>query len=560
MNIDRRSFFAETARNLGEVLAIPEAQSVQETHKKQRTLTSGLAPFAGTWDKKQVRHLLKRTLFGVSQQDLQNFSGMTASQAVDALLNPGSMPNPPINNYNNRNFTDPDVAAGSTWVNANYSVLANGLRRISFKAWWMEQIIKQQPNIREKMTLFWHNHFATESDIIGSSQLLYIHHNLLRQHALGNFKTLVSEVTKNAAMLIYLNGDKNTKTAPDENYARELQELFTLGKGPDSKYTEADVKAAARVLTGWRVERTGVNSYFDSTRHDTTNKVFSSYYGSKTITGKTGTAGATETDELIDMIFLQEEVSKHICRKLYRYFIYYDIDAAAETNVIVPLAKIFRDNNFEIKPVLRALFLSEHFFDDLNKGCFIKTPSDFMAGMIRQYNLTVPETTLEIQYNMYNTLRGFGALLLEDLADPPNVAGWPAYYQEPMFYELWINSDTLPKRNQLSDLLISVGYKFSGATLVIDALAFANSFSTVTDINAFIDDVIFLLYPFEITKTQKDYLKSILLSGQSADYYWTDVWNTYKSNPGNTANTNYVNGVLRLMLKAIMNLAEYQLN
>jgi hypothetical protein len=129
-----------------------------------------------------------------------------------------------------------------------------------------------------------------------------------------------------------------------------------------------------------------------------------------------------------------------------------------------------------------------------------------------------------------------------------------------MFYELWINSDTLPKRNQLSDLLISVGYKFSGATLVIDALAFANSFSTVTDINAFIDDVIFLLYPFEITKTQKDYLKSILLSGQSADYYWTDVWNTYKSNPGNTANTNYVNGVLRLMLKAIMNLAEYQLN
>lgn len=560
MKIDRRSFFTASAQNLGDILAIPDVNQVQEVQKKQRILTTGLAPYAGTWDKKQVRHLLKRTLFGVSQQDLQNFSGMTASQVVDALLNPGSMPNPPINNYNNRNYTDPDVPAGSTWVNANYSVLANGLRRISFKAWWMEQIIKQQPNIREKMTLFWHNHFATESDIIGSSQLLYIHHNLLRQHALGNFKTLVTEVTKNAAMLIYLNGDKNTKTAPDENYARELQELFTLGKGPDSKYTEADVKAAAKVLTGWRVERTGVNSYFDSTRHDTTDKIFSSFYGNKVITGKSGTNGAQETDELIDMIFLQEEVSKHICRKLYRFFIYYDIDVATEANVIAPLAKIFRDNNYEIKPVLSALFKSEHFYDDLNKGCFIKTPMDFIAGLIRQYNLTVPETTLEIHFNMYNTLRTFGGLLLQELGDPPNVAGWSAFYQEPMFYEIWINSDTLPKRNQISDLLISVGYKFSGATLVIDALAFADTFSTVSDINAFIDDVIFLLYPFTITQTQKDYLKSILLSGQSSDYYWTDVWNTYKSNPGNTANTNYVNGVLRLMLKAIMNLAEYQLN
>lgn len=558
--MDRRSFFTETARNIGEVLAIPDINAVQDVKREQRILTTGLTPFAGTWDKKQVRHLLKRTLFGVSNQDLNNFSSLTAAQAVDALLISGTMPDPPVNNYNTRNYTDPDVPAGSTWVNAAFSPLANGLRRISFKAWWFEQIIKQDANIREKMTLFWHNHFATESDIIGSAQLLYIHHNLLREHALGNFKTLVTEVTKNAAMLIYLNGDQNSKTAPDENYARELQELFTLGKGPDSKYTEADVKAAARVLTGWRVERTGVNSYFDTNRHDTTDKIFSSFYGNKTIKGKTGTAGATETDELIDMIFLQEEVSKHICRKLYRFFIYYDIDAAAETNVIVPLAKIFRDNNYEIKPVLRALLLSEHFFDDLNKGCFIKTPTDFIAGLIKQFNLTVPEPNLETNFNMFNTLRGFSALLLQDPADPPNVAGWPAYYQEPMFYELWINSDTLPKRNQFSDLLISVGYKYSGSTLVIDALSFANSFSTVTDINQFIDDVIFLLYPFTITQTQKDYLKSILLSGQSSDYYWTDVWNTYKSNPGNTANTNYVNGVLRLMLKAIMNLAEYQLN
>lgn len=559
MKIDRRSFFTASAQNLGEILAIPDVNNTEEVQKKQRVLTTGLAPFAGTWDKKQVRHLLKRTLFGVSLADLNTFSALSLNDAIDRLLKEGTPPPPPVNDYNNRGIVDPDVPAGETWINAPISNF-NGLRRQSLRAWMIKQIINQETTLREKMTLFWHHHFATEADVVSHSPILYFHHALLRKHALGNFKVLVTEITKNAAMLIYLNGDKNVKTAPDENYARELQELFTLGKGPDSKYTEDDVKAAARVLTGWRVERNGVNSYFDSNLHDTTNKTFSSFYGNKVISGKSGTNGAQETDELIDMIFLQEEVSKHICRKLYRFFIYYDIDAATESNVIAPLAKIFRDNNYEIKPVLSALFKSEHFYDDLNKGCFIKTPMDFIAGLIRQFNLTVPETTLEIHFNMYNTLRTYGGLLLQELGDPPNVAGWPAFYQEPMFYEIWINSDTLPKRNQLSDLLISFGYKYSGATLVIDALAFADTFSTVSDINAFIDDVVFLLYPFNITQTQKDYLKSILLSGQSSDYYWTDVWNTYKSNPGNTANTNYVNGVLRLMLKAIMNLAEYQLN
>ncbi len=556
-SMDRRSFFKASVQELKQIPVLPE---ISENQKVRRKLSTGLETYSGTWDKNQVRHLLRRSMFGIRKADLEKFSSLTLTQCLDELLKSETLPSPPVNNYNNRNYTDPDVPVGDTWVNAAYSPTANGLRRISFKAWWMERIIKQNDTLLEKMTFFWHNHFSTESEIIGSSQILYWHHDLIRKNALGNFKTLVSEITKNAGMLIYLNGDKNTKTAPDENYARELQELFTLGKGPDSKYSEDDVKAAARALTGWRVERTGINSYFDATRHDTLDKKFSAFYGNKTITGKFGTNGATETDELIDMIFLQEEVSKYICRKLYRYFVYYEIDSNTETNVILPLAELFRNNNYEIKPVLRALLQSAHFYDDLNKGCYIKTPSDFIAGIIKNFAITVPEPTLEVNYGMFNTLRGLGALLLEDLADPPNVAGWQAWYQEPMFYELWINSDTLPKRNQATDILIAVGYKYSGSTLQIDALSFANSFSSVNDINAFIDDVIFLMYPFSITSSQKDYLKSILLSNQSSDYYWTDVWNTYKTNPGNTSNTNYVNSVLRLMLKTIMNLAEYQLN
>lgn len=557
MAINRRGFFTETAQAVAQQFAAPP--QLTEVQKTNRKLTTGLSPYQGTWGKKQAIHLLRRSLFGVKQTELDTFSQMSVTDAVAALMQVGTMPDPPINNYNNRNITDAAVQPGDTWINAGYDVSVNFLRVASFKGWWYKQIVEQKPNLREKMTLFWHNLFSTETNVVNHASIIYFHHNLLRNNALGNFKSLVTAVTKNAAMLIYLNGDKNTKNAPDENYARELQELFTLGKGPDSKYTEADVKAAARVLTGWRVERTGVNAYFDPTKHDTTDKVFSSFYNGYTIKGQSGTAGAAETDELIDMIFKQNEVAKFICRELYRFFVYYDIDAATEQNVITPLADIFRNNNYEIKPVLEALFKSEHFYDEMNMACYIKPPVDFLAGLLRQYNVIVPETTLEVQFGMYNTIRSFSGLIMQELGDPPNVAGWPAYYQEPQFYELWINSDTLPKRNQVSDMLIAYGYKFSGQTLLIDALAFADSFSNVADINKFIDDVVFLLYPFAISQTQKDYLKSILLSNQSQDYYWTDAWNTYKSNPGNTANTNYVNLVLRTMLKYLMNLAEYQL-
>jgi uncharacterized protein (DUF1800 family) len=202
-------------------------------------------------------------------------------------------------------------------------------------------ILQQDRSIREKMTLFWHNHFATETVDVSNANLLYKHANLLRTKALGNFKQLVRDISLDPAMLVYLNGRVNTATAPDENYARELQELFTLGKENNPNYAEADVKAAAKVLTGWRVDTT-VNtfpSYFTSSRHDATNKTFSSFYGNTTITGRTGTtAGDVELDDLLNMIFAKNvEVSRFMAKKLYRFFVHYDIDAAAETNVFQPL-------------------------------------------------------------------------------------------------------------------------------------------------------------------------------------------------------------------------------
>lgn len=270
-------------------------------------------------------------------------------------------------------------------------------------------------------------------------------------------------------MLRYLNGYLNVKTSPDENYGRELQELFTIGKGPNSKYTEGDVKAAAKVLTGYTVNATTISSAFDPTKHDTTNKQFSAFCNNKVITGKTGANGATELDDLLDMIFATDECALFICRKLYRFFVYYSIDAATEANVIAPLAAIFRSNNYEIKPVLQALLSSDHFFDPVNRACLIKSPIDFTVGLCRETEITFPATTDYInQYYMWDYLRTQAANMQQNLGDLPNVAGWPAYYQEPQYHELWINSDTLPRRNQLTDMMNNTGYARNGKKIVMD--------------------------------------------------------------------------------------------
>ena len=287
-------------------------------------------------------------MFGFTRTDINYFKTRTFLQSVDEILNPAApLPDPPVKEYNtpnNATIPDPNILQGTTWVNdPNNDGTVNSLRRASFKKWWMGVMINQDRSIREKMTLFWHNHFATETNDISNSQFVYKHHTLLRTNVLGNFKSLTRAVTIDPAMLVYLNGQFNTAKAPDENFGRELQELFCCGKGPDSLYTESDVKAAAQVVTGWRNNTTTLSSYFDATRHDTTNKQFSAFYNNTVIQGKTGvTAGDLELDALIDMIFGTQEVAKYICRRIYRWFVYYDIACTVQANIITPLANLCR--------------------------------------------------------------------------------------------------------------------------------------------------------------------------------------------------------------------------
>ncbi|MEJ7780894.1 MAG: DUF1800 domain-containing protein [Daejeonella sp.] len=521
-----------------------------------------ISTYTGSFGKPELIHLLKRSLFGVKQTDIALFSGKTLNDSVDLLLGIEAAPPPPVNNYNDGTFTDPAVAEGQPWVTAAYgNGTANSRRTASFTSWWTGNLIGQAASLREKMTLFWHNHFATETATVGDARYSYKTNELLRTYCFGNFRELVKQVTLDPGMLKYLNGYVNTKTAPDENYARELQELFTLGKGPGSRYTEGDVKAAAKVLTGYRLDAAAIKSVFDPVRHDTTDKQFSSFFNNTVIKGKAGTDGSKELDEMLNMIFLQNEVSLFICRKLYRFFIYYSISAEVESSFIVPLAEIFRAGNYEIKPVLKVLLTSDHFFTEQNRGCMIKSPADLTIGLCREFDIIFPDKSDYVnQYYMWAYIKSQSAAFQQDIGDPPNVSGWPAYYQEPQFYELWINSDTISKRNAFSDRFIAAGYTRNGKKISIDPLAYTSKFTNPADPNALISEALEQLYRIDVSASTRTFLKSILLSNQVTDFYWTNAWNDYKNDPGSASKKNIVNSRLQAMYKYMMNLAEYQLS
>lgn len=234
--MDRREFLTANRRS----------QPALST-KLPRTL-SGIDTYTGPWTEQEVIHLLKRTMFGASRADVDYFKTRTLYQAVNELVNP-TAPDPavPVKEYVTSTTpgvnADGNIAQGATWINdINNDGTVQFQRRSSYKKWWTGVLINQDRSILEKFIMFLVDHFGNEATDVGVANWMYRQHMLIRQHALGNYKTLVRDITKDVAMLRYLNGYLNNSTAPDENYARELFELFTLGKGPDSRYTEGDVK------------------------------------------------------------------------------------------------------------------------------------------------------------------------------------------------------------------------------------------------------------------------------------------------------------------------------
>ena len=553
--MDRREFFTATRRS-----------APTSTAQPPRTL-SGIDAYTGPWTEQEVVHLLKRTMFGAKRADVNYFKNLSMSQAVQELLNPTAPdPAPPLKEYVTSTTlgvnADANILQGTTWINdINNDGTVQSQRRASYKKWWTGVMINQDRSIREKLMLFLIDHFGNETTDIGVTNWTYRQHALIRQYALGNYKELVRNITKDLSMLRYLNGYLNNASAPDENYARELFELFTLGKGPDSQYTEADVKEAAKVLTGWQINFTTWQTIFTASRHSTANKTFSPFFNNTVITGRTGaTAGDLELADLLNMVFSQGEVAKFIVRKLYRWFVYYTIDDNTEQQVIAPLATIFRNNNYELKPVLTALFQSQHFYDVLNRGCVIKNPADQVIGSIRELNTSFPTATDYLSnYSMWNLMSNWMTNMGMSLNDPPNVSGMPAYYQEPLFHEIWINADSLPKRNQFTDTMIATGYLVNGIRLKFDCVALAQTFLNPGNPNDLIDEAVDRFFRNPLSVNSKAQIKTqILLTGQQWDYYWTNAWMAYTANP-TTANFNTVNSRLMNLFKYLFNLAEYQL-
>ncbi|MBP1691918.1 MAG: hypothetical protein H6Q32_1270 [Bacteroidetes bacterium] len=577
----RREFLAAVAETSEPEGASPASSADQATGISpfantslpavQRT-TAGLEPYTGPWGADQILHLLRRTTFGPSHADFELLKTKSMFQAVDLLLTvPAEEVSAPLS-YDAR---DTAIPLGSTWVNAVYRDPNNttfdpsGVRRDSLKGWWTSLMLNQPLSIREKMVLFWHNHFVTEAADIPDPRYSYRYVALLRKNAMGNFKELARQITFDGAMLRYLNGFLNNKTAPDENYARELQELFTIGKGPQvgdgdyTNYTEQDVKAAAKVLTGWRIYQNPdgtvgtQTSSFDATRHDSGNKNFSYRYGNVTIIG--GIDGPREVEDLLNMIFLQPETAKYICRKIYRWFVYYVIDSWTEVNIIAPLADILRANNYNILPVLRELLRSSHFFDSVNMSCMIKHPLDLVVGLCRSFAVPFPATDVVARYAMWRYLWSTANSVGMNIGDPPDVAGWKAYYQEPQYYETWINADTLTKRTAWTNRMASTGYSTSGAKIVIDPLAFVGLISVPSDPNILIDEAAQFLMGMPITASQKKFLKEEILIPGLPDYEWTAEWSLYVADPNNATARNAVKTKLQALLTFMMQMPEFQL-
>ncbi|HKI88465.1 MAG TPA: DUF1800 domain-containing protein [Draconibacterium sp.] len=519
-----------------------------------------LNPVNGQLGYEKSKHLLNRCMFGARLSEIEFMQNKTAEEAVDFLLRESAETlSPPLSAKNN----DDEVPVGTTWINTKYNGKYRGQRIYSYICWWIGRLIHQDLSLVEKMTIFWHNHFVIENDVVRNTNFNYHYNILIYNEALGNFKELTKQMTINVGMLKYLNGDQNVTGAANENYARELLELFTIGKGPLTEpgnytnYTEQDIREAAKVLTGWRTNSDVDQSYFTSSKHDKSTKTFSEIFNNQVIQNNE----ENEYIDLIEMIFSKKETARFLVRKLYRWFVYHEIDEEIEQNIISPLTELFSENNFEIKPLLKKLLCSEHFFDENYRGCLIKNPLEFTIGMLRQLEFDSPDNSDIIkQYGFWNKIFYYAKIQDMEIGNPPDVAGWPAWYLEPMYNELWINAATIPNKSAVTKSVISYGISpLSGYDKIyLDPFKVVYLANDPSDINDLIPTLTGLLFPLPATEDQINELKEVLIPGLP-DFEWTAEWNKYISNPDDENQKNAVSNSIKKLLIKICSMGEYQL-
>lgn len=363
------------------------------------------------WNIERAKHLYRRLCFGATNEMLENALLENPADIIDNLITEAL--NRPITPDPGWGFLD-RVGIEETY-NDDYQTESNNELTDIF----LEDA--RSGSLRPRLVAFWTNHFVTEHSVFDAPSYLYQQHIMRQTYALGNFRDFVRAVGLDKAMLTYLNGLENIAVEPNENYARELFELFTLGV--DNGYTEADIQETSRALTGYNtlVSEWG-EIIFNEASFDS---------GDKTIFEETGNWGY---DDVIDILFDKKAplIANFICGKLYQYF----VSPVINETIVEQLAQTFLDNDFELAPMLSQLFKSEHFFDDAAIGTIIKSPLDLIV--ILQKELEVDFTASE-EYEVNERTRSFFSFVGYSIFNPPNVAGWPGDTD-------WINGISLTER------------------------------------------------------------------------------------------------------------------
>ena len=530
--------------------------------------------------KKNAKHLLKRACFHYSSEVLDAISIMTATEAMSFLYNHEpdiwTEPYDPLPNNDPHGY----------WISSNDipSSIPNQARKRSLVAgWWWYNMINRN-SIRDKITFFLHTTFTTSKDDgTGASTYYFDHLKLLEFYSLGSLKELSKKITLDNAMLLYLDNTTNNADNPNENYAREFLELFTIGKGEQvgdgdyTNYTESDVQQAARVFSGFKtkLDRSIIDSdtnlpmgRTNTNQHDNGDKQFSSAFNNYIVTGSETSEGMfEEINQLVNMVFSQQATAVNYVKKIYRFFVKSEWSQETEDTVINDLAEQLILNDFQIYSVIKILLTSTHFYDlnDENSndeiiGSIVKSPLQLMSEMVSVLNVPVPNPNSNIigfyrfwhflNHNNFLPMAGMG------IFSPETVAGYPANYQSPNFDRQWFSSNTLLARYRLIDCLISGRNKLATNGIIGTKLKTKYFVELVSsnpsDIYVLVTELSELLYTHTLDDDRINYFVQIVLEGYPA-YYWYDSWQSYLLSNDDSVVTNRLDSLVTSMVNAAEN-------
>jgi uncharacterized protein (DUF1800 family) len=379
----------------------------------------------------EAAHLLRRAGLGGSPLEIDGLASRGREAAVDHLINYDQTDNNGLEDLLRRSF---DFSNPFEFSKFN---------RGELERWWFTRFAYTSRPFEEKMTLFWHNHFATAASKV-DDVFMYIQNQTLRSHALARFDTLMLKVAQDPAMLIWLDGLTNVAEKPNENFARELQELFTMGIRDvvtgEQNYTEKDVQEIARAFSGWKFfhargdgDPYGFTFFENPSEHDN---------GTKTVYGQPNNY---DGKDIVDVICARPAAARYLVWKLFNFFVYPTTDSSADKTTIDNFARVYLNNNHSIKELVRAIFTSDEFFSDRARFALVKSPVELIVGAIRALGARYNPGTSGNQDGA-NILAAISIFLGQELFNPPDVAGWRPNLG-------WINTSTLLNRFTFADLL-----------------------------------------------------------------------------------------------------------